>query len=133
MRATSERFTCFFSGIAFATLISVSTISPQDAQAQGSRGDQTLPLLYGVKLDGSRITIDVESFGCTDASYFFVQLDPVSRDIFRLSVIAQKQDLCRMRAHIVTLSLDLPALANLAGARFLVMNRFAPPGTLTRR
>jgi hypothetical protein len=133
LRATRDRFTGFFRGIACATLISVSTMSSQEAQAQGSRGDETLPLLYGVKLDGSRIAIDVESFGCTDASYFFVQLDSVSADIFRLSVIAQKQDLCRMRAHIVTLSLDLPAVANLAGARFLVMNKFAPPGTLTRR
>jgi hypothetical protein len=104
----------------------------QDSQAQGSRGDDNLPLLYGVKLDVSQITIDVASFGCTDASYFFVQLDPASVDTFRLSVIAQKQDLCRMRAHIVTLTLDLPAVANLAGARFLVMNKFATQGTLLR-
>jgi hypothetical protein len=107
-------------------------MSSQDAQTNGSRGEDAMPLLYGVKLDGSRIVIDVESFGCTDASYFFVHLDPVSADTFQLSVIAQKQDLCRMRAHIVTLSLDLPAVANLGGARFLVMNKFAPPGSLTR-
>jgi hypothetical protein len=104
----------------------------QEARAQGSFGDDTLPILYGVKLDGSRIAIDVASSGCTDASYFLVQLDPVSADTFRLSVIAQKQDLCRMRAHIVTLTLDLPAVANLAGVRFLLMNKFATPETLPR-
>jgi hypothetical protein len=92
-----------------------------------------MPDYLSQRTNAHLITIDVESFGCTDPSYFSVQLDPVSADIFRLSVIAQKQDLCRMRAHIVTLSLDLPAVPKLAGARFLVMNKFAPPGTLTRR
>jgi hypothetical protein len=118
--------------IACAFWLYVSTMLSQDARAQGSRGEDTLPLLYGVKLDGSQIAIDVASFGCTDASYFFVQLDAASADTFRLSVIAQKQDLCRMRAHIVTLTLDLPRVANLAGAKVIVMNKFAMPGALPR-
>lgn len=103
-----------------------------DALSQGLQGSDTLPILYGAQLDGSQIKIDVASFGCTDASYFLIQLDPVSTDVFRLSIIAQKHDMCRMSAHIITLTLDIPAVTNLADARFIVMNRFATPATLRR-
>jgi hypothetical protein len=101
----------------------------EDARAQELQ-DNSLPVLYGAKLGGSRIAIDVVSSGCTDASYFSVQLEPASTDTLRLSIIARKRDMCRMRAHIVTVMLELPAVANLSGTKFLVMNKFATPGML---
>jgi hypothetical protein len=94
--------------------------------------DDDLPLLYGLKLNDSQIEIDVVSAGCTDASYFLIKLDPLSADTFRLSVIAQKRDLCRMRLHIVTLTIDLPDAGNLAGSRLIIKNKFATPATLPR-
>jgi hypothetical protein len=120
------------SAITCALSLWVSMMLVHDALSQRSQGDDNLPTLYGAILHGSQINIDVASFGCTDASYFHVQLDPASTDVFRLSIIAQKQDMCRMSAHIITLTLDIPAVANLAEARFLVMNRFAAPATLRR-
>jgi hypothetical protein len=92
-----------------------------------------LPVLYGVKLDGSRIAIDVMSFGCTDASHFSVQLHPMGGNSFQLSLLRQEQDLCRMSPHIVTLVVDLPGVANLAEARFTIMNSFATATTAPRR
>jgi hypothetical protein len=103
-----------------------------EALSQRSPGDDNLPALYGATLDGSQIKIDVASFGCTDASYFSVQLDPASSDVFRLSIVKQKQDMCRMSAHIITVTLDIPMVADLSGAKFLVMNRFATPAVLRR-
>lgn len=91
-----------------------------------------LPLLYGLALDGSRIRIDVVSTGCTDASYFSVHLDPAPPDEHRLSITARKRDRCRMSPHIVTLTLDLPAVPNLAEAKFILTNRLAAPTTLQR-
>jgi len=85
-----------------------------------------------MKLDGARIAVDVVSSGCTDASYFSVQLDPASPDTYRLSVVRRRQDRCRMSAHIVTVTLDIPAVPNLTGANFLLANRLATPGTLRR-
>lgn len=120
------------SAITYALSFCVSTMLVHDALSQRSQGEDNLPTLYGAELDGSQIKIDVASFGCTDPSYFYVQLDPVATDVFRLSIIAQKRDVCRMSAHIITLTLDIPAVANLAGAKFLMVNRFATPATLPR-
>ena len=100
---------------------------PQDVQ-----GGRNLPILYGARLDGSRLVIDVASFGCTDASYFSVHLDPASMDTYRLSVVPEKQDRCRMSVHVITLSLNIPAVPNLATTRFLFMNLFSAPITLPR-
>jgi hypothetical protein len=86
-----------------------------------------LPVLYGLRIDQSSLTIEVVSFGCTNASNFSIELEPVSADTFRLLVVIRKRDLCRMRAHIVTLMLDLPLVPDRAAARFLVMNKFASP------
>jgi len=102
------------------------------AQLPGAESDNDLPVLYGIQFDGSRLAVDVASFGCTDASYFAVQIAARSAEIFQLRVVAQKRDMCRMRAHIVTLSLDIPAEAKATGAKFLVMNKFAAPGELPR-
>jgi hypothetical protein len=102
-------------------------------EAVVSQTDNDLPVLYGVKLDGSRVAIDVMSFGCTEASHFSVQLDPAGGNSFHLSVVRQEQDLCRMSPHIVTLVMDLPDVANLAEARFTIMNSFATATTAPRR
>src|SRR5262249_44433746 len=113
--------------------LAASTMFVQAALSQQSPGDDgNLPVLYQVKLDASRIAIDVVSFGCTDASYFSVQLDPAPADVHRLSIVRQKQDMCRMSPHIVTLTMDLPAVANPAGAKFVLVNKLAAPGTLRR-
>jgi hypothetical protein len=120
------------SAITSALSLWISTMLVHGASSQRPQGNDDLPTLYGAKLDDAQIKIDVVSFGCTDASYFSVQLDPASADVFRLSIIAQKQDMCRMRAHIITLTLDIPQVANLAGAKFILMNRLAAPATLRR-
>jgi hypothetical protein len=120
------------SAITSALSLWISMIVVHDASLQRPQGSDDLPTLYGAKLEESQIKIDVVSFGCTDASYFSVELDPASVDVFRLSIIAQKQDMCRMRAHIITLTLDIPKVANLAGAKFILMIRFAAPVTLRR-
>jgi hypothetical protein len=102
------------------------------ARPQNPRADDSLPVLYGIKLDGARVAIDVVSSGCTDASHFSVRLDPELPDAYRLSVIRHRQDRCRMGAHIVTLTLDIPAVPNPPGADFLLMNRLATSVTLRR-
>jgi hypothetical protein len=85
-----------------------------------------------MKLDGARIAIDVASSGCTDASYFSVQINLALPDTYHLSIIQDKEDRCRMGVHVITLTLDLPAVPNLAGARFVLLNRLATPVTLLR-
>ena len=107
-------------------------MSAMPAQPQGTRGDESLPVLYGVQLDGARIAFDVVSSGCTEASHFSLRLDPEAPDTYRLSIIRHRQDRCRMAAHIVTLSLDVPTVANPAGANFLLVNRLAAPIALRR-
>jgi hypothetical protein len=102
------------------------------ALPQNLQGDENLPVLYGARLDGSHLLIDVVSFGCTDASYFSVHLDPTSANTYRLSVVPEKQDRCRVSAHIITVVLNIPTVSDLARARFLFMNRFATPVTLPR-
>ena len=96
------------------------------------QGEDNLPVLYGIKLSHAQIAIDVVSFGCTDASYFSVQLDPAPPDAYRLSVIQRRRDRCRMASHIVTLTLDIPAIANLTTANFFLVNRLGTPVTLPR-
>lgn len=107
-------------------------MSATPARPQTARGDDSLPVLYGVKLDGARIAFDVVSSGCTEASHFSVRLDRESPEAHRLSIIRHSQDRCRMAAHIVTLSLDLPAVPNPTGAIFVLVNRLAIPGALRR-
>ena len=70
------------SAITYALSFCVSTMLVHDALSQRSQGEDNLPTLYGARLDGSQIKIDVASFGCTDPSYFYVQLDPVATDVF---------------------------------------------------
>jgi hypothetical protein len=100
----------------------IQDVRPQDAQTHDG-----LAVLYGLRIDQLSLIIKVVSFGCTNASNFSVELESVSADTFRLAVVVQKPDLCRMRAHIVTLMLDVPPIPDPATARFLVMNRFATP------
>jgi hypothetical protein len=119
------------SAIILALALWMSAMLVPGASSQILQAD-ALPTLYGVKFEGAQIKIDVVSFGCTDASHFLVQLEPDSVDVFRLSVVTQKQDMCRMRAHIVTVTLDIPEVANPAAARFVFMNRFAASATLHR-
>jgi len=117
--------------IACGLFLCVSMMLVTPAHSQGQGGDN-LPVLYGIKLDGARITVDVVSSGCSDASHFSVRLDPASPGTYHLSVIRHRQDRCRMSTHIITLALDMPALPNLAGANFLLMNRLASPFALLR-
>ena len=121
-----------FRFIACGLSLCASMMPAAPAHPQGPQGADSLPVLYGMKLDGARIAVDVVSSGCTDASYFSVQLDPASPDTYRLSVVRRRQDRCRMSAHIVTVTLDIPAVPNLTGANFLLANRLATPGTLRR-
>jgi len=102
------------------------------AHSQTPQHNDKLPVLYGMKLDGARIAIDVASSGCTDASYFSVQIDLASPDTYHLSIIQNKEDRCRMSVHVITVTLDIPAVPNLAGARFVLLNRLATPVTLLR-
>src|SRR4051812_47672036 len=84
-----------------------------------SRQDR-LPVLYGFKIEASRVVIDVTSSGCTDASYYSVQLDAAG-DVYHLSIVALKQDRCRTAPHIISLALDMPAVSNATDARFLLL------------
>ena len=118
--------------IIYGLSLCVSMMLSTPVRSQLPQDSDNLPILYGVKLDGARIAIDVVSFGCIEASYFLVQLDSASPDMYRLSIIQTKQDRCRMSAHIVTLTLDIPAVPNLTEANFLLMNRLAIPATLLR-
>jgi hypothetical protein len=119
------------SAIILAVALWMLAMLVPDASSQILQAD-SLPTLYGAKFEGAQIKIDVVSFGCTDASHFLVQLEPDSVDVFRLSVVTRKQDLCRMRAHIITVTLDIPEVANPAAARFMLMNRFAASATFRR-
>jgi hypothetical protein len=110
----------------------VSMMLATPAHAQTTQPHESLPVLYGMKLDGARIAIDVASSGCTDASYFSVQIDLASPDTYHLSIIQNKEDRCRMSVHVITVTLDIPAVPNLAGARFVLLNRLATPVTLFR-
>ena len=101
-------------------------------RSTSSLGDDDLPILYAAKLHDSQITIDVSSFGCTDASYFSVKLDPVSSETYRLSVVRLKSDRCKMAAHITTVTLKIPTVANTTELKFLLMNRFATGFALPR-
>ena len=116
----------------YGVLLCVSMMLATPAQSQTTQHNESLPVLYGIKLDGARIALDVASSGCTDASYFAVHLDRVSPDTYHLSIIQHKEDRCRMSVHVMTVTLDMPAVPNLAGARFVVLNRLATPGTLLR-
>jgi hypothetical protein len=102
------------------------------ALSQIFQGGDRLPVLYGIKFNDTQIVIDVVSFGCTNASYFLVQLDSASPDTYRLSIIQSRQDRCRIAAHIITLTLDTPAIPNLTDVNFLLMNRLRAPVTLPR-
>jgi hypothetical protein len=116
----------------YGLLLCVSMMLATRAHSQTPQPNDSLPVLYGMKLDGARIAIDVASSGCTEASYFSVQLEPVSPDTYHLSIKQNKEDRCRMSVHVITVTLNMPAVPNLAGARFLLLNRLATPGTLLR-
>lgn len=123
---------CLSPSVVRGLSLCVALMLATPAHPQRPRGDDSLPVLYGMKLDGARIAVDVVSSGCTEASHFSVQLDPESPDTYRLSIIRHSQDRCRMSAHIVTLTLDLPTVPNPTGANFLLVNRLATPVTLRR-
>jgi hypothetical protein len=102
------------------------------AQCAPSQADDDLPILYGAKLHDSQITIEVSSFGCTDASYFSVRLDPASSNTYHLSVIRLKSDRCRMAAHVTIVTLNVPEVEDTTEAKYLLMNRFATGSGLPR-
>lgn len=116
----------------YSLLLWVSMMLATPAHSQTPQHNDRLPVLYGMKLDGARIAIDVASSGCTDASYFSVQIDLASPDTYHLSIIQNKEDRCRMSVHVITVTLDIPAVPNLAGVRFVLLNRLATPVTLLR-
>ena len=116
----------------YGLLLWVSMMLATPAHSQTTRPNDRLPVLYGVKFDGARIALEVASSGCTDASYFSVQIDPASPDTYQLSIIQNKEDRCRMSVHVITVTLDIPAVPNLAGVRFILLNKLATPVTLLR-
>jgi hypothetical protein len=116
----------------YGLLLWVSTMLAIPVHSQTPQHNDRLPVLYGMKLDDARIAIEVASSGCTDASYFSVQIDQASPDTYHLSIIQNKEDRCRMSVHVITVTLDIPAVPNLAGARFILLNRLATPVTLLR-
>ena len=128
----SEFTTCGLLFTTYSLLLYVSMMFTTPAHSQTTQHNDNLPVLYGMKLDGARIAIDVTSSGCTDASYFSVHLDLVSPDTYHLSIIQNKEDRCRMSVHVITVTLDIPAVPNLVGARFVLLNRLAALGTLLR-
>ena len=109
-------------------LLCVIMMSPTASFSQNSQGGNTIPDLYGVRLDGARITIDVVSYGMTVASDFSVQLDATSPDTYRLTIIRQKQDRGRVSPHITELTLEIPTIQHLEQAKFLVTNKLATTG-----
>jgi hypothetical protein len=109
----------------------VATIVTAPVPARPADGE-TLPVLYGIRLDNAQVSFDVVSTGCTTASSFSVLLEPVSPGAYRLSITRHEEDRCRMSAHLITLVLDLPAVAELGEARFLLGNRLTSPGSLLR-
>jgi hypothetical protein len=116
----------------YGLLLGVSMMLATRAHSQTPQPPQSLPVLYGMQLDGARIAIDVASSGCTEASYFSVHLEPVSQDTYHLSIRQNKEDRCRMSVHVITVTLEMPVVPNLAGARFVLLNRLATPGSLLR-
>src|SRR3712207_6622015 len=89
--------------IAYSSSLCVSIMLAAHAHPQGSQSSDDLLVLYGMKVACARIAVDVVSFGCSDASYFSVKLEPALPDTYRLEIIRWRQDRCRMGAHIVTL------------------------------
>jgi hypothetical protein len=118
--------------IACVALLGASAMFARSATSQTPDRDDALPVLYGAKFDDARVAVDVISFGCTDASYFSVRLEPDASGSFRLAVISRRQDRCRLAPHIVTVTLDVPAIPNSADPRFAVVNAFALPGAMRR-
>jgi hypothetical protein len=109
-------------------LFCMATVSATASFSQSPQGSDTVPDLYGVSLNGARITIDVVSYGMTVASDFSVQLDSTSPDTYRLTIIRHKQDRGRVSPHIVGLTIELPTIQHLAQAKFLVINKLATTG-----
>jgi hypothetical protein len=120
----------FFKWMAYGLSLCVFVMPATPAHPQSS--DDDLPVLYGIRLDDARVAIEVVSFGCTDASYFSVQLESASSDAYHLSILQNRRDRCRMSAHIVTLWLEIPAVSDLGATKFMLVNRLAAPGTLLR-
>lgn len=110
----------------------VSVMLPVPAATQPSGADAGLPVLYGVRLGDGRIEVDVASSGCTDGTHFSVRLEPEPPDGHRLMILRDRTDRCRMAAHIVTVTLELPALPSPAGTGILLANRLAVPAGLPR-
>ena len=96
--------------------------------SQAPQGGSDLPNLYGIRLDGARITIDVVSYGKTVASDFSVHLDPASPEVYRLSVVRNRQDTGRVSPHIVGLTLEIPPVPSLGTAKFLLTNNLGTTG-----
>lgn len=99
--------------------------------AEPADGD-SLPVLYGLRLDNALVSFEAVSTGCTTAASFTLLLEPVSAGTYRLAIRQDQRDRCRMSPHIVTLALDLPAVPEGGQARFLVANQLALPGPLLR-
>src|SRR5688572_30270312 len=94
----------------YGLLLCVAMMLATRAHSQTPQYTERLPVLYGIKLDSAQLAIDVASSGCTDASYFSVQIDLVSPDTYHLSIIQNKEDRCRMSVHVITVTLDMPAV-----------------------
>ncbi len=96
--------------------------------SQVPQSGSELPDLYSARLDGARITLEVASYGKTVASDFSVHLDLVSPDVYRLSVIRNRQDTGRVSPHIVGIILEIPPVTRLATTKFILMNKLGTTG-----
>jgi hypothetical protein len=96
-------------------------------------GNDDLPLLYGIEINGEQAMVQVVSNGCTEPSDFVLELRGTGEEA-ELTVKRLREDHCRMAPHIVELSLDLPDDdEGRQGLRFSLVNRLSSPGSLRRR
>jgi len=90
--------------------------------------ENNLPPIYGIILNSNKISIDIVSYGGTDASDFTIKLDKVSGYEYRLSIIRIKQDRGRIAPHIIRLNLEIPFVDNVDEAKFTLVNKLGITG-----
>ena len=59
----------------YGFLLCVAMMLATRAYSQTPQHHESLPVLYGIKLDSAQLAIDVASSGCTDASYFSIHIE----------------------------------------------------------
>lgn len=126
--ASSMKALSIFKSVARSSLLCMSMTLANSALSQAPQSGRDLPDLYGMRLDGVRVTIDVLSYGLTSASDFTVDLTPTSTGTYDLSIIRHRKDRGRVAPHIIAITLEIPAIPNLAQAKFHLSNKLATTG-----